>query len=462
MLDKTKTISAVATGEGGAIAVIRVSGKDSVSAVEAIFQSVNNKKLTDQKGFTVHYGYIRNADNQIVDDVLVTLFKSPNSYTGEDIVEISCHASPYIKNEILKLLGGNGVEAAAPGEFTLRAFLNGKLDLSQAEAVADIIASENKASHNIAVNQIRGGYSEEISRLRERLIELLSLLELELDFSEEDVEFADRGKLNALIVEIYDKISALRDSFSLGNILKNGIPIAIVGNPNAGKSTLLNSLLNEDKALVSDIPGTTRDVIEDSVNINGIKCRFIDTAGIRETKDVLENMGIERTYESISKASVILLVCETGDTIDDIRSVIESIGNREDQKLIVVVNKSDKKNRSVINRDKNSELDKYPVVEISAKYGDNIQELKNIIFETVGLNNISNDTVIVSNSRHYNSLSEAKASIERVVEGLKTNIPPDLLAQDIRACLHYLSEITGNITSEDVLQSIFSNFCIGK
>lgn len=461
-MDKTKTISAVATGEGGAIAVIRVSGKDSVSAVEAIFQSVNNKKLTDQKGFTVHYGYIRNADNQIVDDVLVTLFKSPNSYTGEDIVEISCHASPYIKNEILKLLGGNGVEAAAPGEFTLRAFLNGKLDLSQAEAVADIIASENKASHNIAVNQIRGGYSEEISRLRERLIELLSLLELELDFSEEDVEFADRGKLNALIVEIYDKISALRDSFSLGNILKNGIPIAIVGNPNAGKSTLLNSLLNEDKALVSDIPGTTRDVIEDSVNINGIKCRFIDTAGIRETKDVLENMGIERTYESISKASVILLVCETGDTIDDIRSVIESIGNREDQKLIVVVNKSDKKNRSVINRDKNSELDKYPVVEISAKYGDNIQELKNIIFETVGLNNISNDTVIVSNSRHYNSLSEAKASIERVVEGLKTNIPPDLLAQDIRACLHYLSEITGNITSEDVLQSIFSNFCIGK
>jgi len=461
-LDKTKTISAVATGEGGAIAVIRVSGKDSVSAVEAIFQSVNNKKLTDQKGFTVHYGYIRNADNQIVDDVLVTLFKSPNSYTGEDIVEISCHASPYIKNEILKLLGGNGVEAAAPGEFTLRAFLNGKLDLSQAEAVADIIASENKASHNIAVNQIRGGYSEEISRLRERLIELLSLLELELDFSEEDVEFADRGKLNALIVEIYDKISALRDSFSLGNILKNGIPIAIVGNPNAGKSTLLNSLLNEDKALVSDIPGTTRDVIEDSVNINGIKCRFIDTAGIRETKDVLENMGIERTYESISKASVILLVCETGDTIDDIRSVIESIGNREDQKLIVVVNKSDKKNRSVINRDKNSELDKYPVVEISAKYGDNIQELKNIIFETVGLNNISNDTVIVSNSRHYNSLSEAKASIERVVEGLKTNIPPDLLAQDIRACLHYLSEITGNITSEDVLQSVFSNFCIGK
>lgn len=461
-MDKTKTISAVATGEGGAIAVIRVSGKDSVSAVEAIFQSVNNKKLTDQKGFTVHYGYIRNADNQIVDDVLVTLFKSPNSYTGEDIVEISCHASPYIKNEILKLLGGNGVEAAAPGEFTLRAFLNGKLDLSQAEAVADIIASENKASHNIAVNQIRGGYSEEISRLRERLIELLSLLELELDFSEEDVEFADRGKLNALIVEIYDKISALRDSFSLGNILKNGIPIAIVGNPNAGKSTLLNSLLNEDKALVSDIPGTTRDVIEDSVNINGIKCRFIDTAGIRETKDVLENMGIERTYESISKASVILLVCETGDTIDDIRSVIESIGNREDQKLIVVVNKSDKKNRSVINRDKNSELDKYPVVEISAKYGDNIQELKNIIFETVGLNNISNDTVIVSNSRHYNSLSEAKASIERVVEGLKTNIPPDLLAQDIRACLHYLSEITGNITSEDVLQSVFSNFCIGK
>ncbi|MCC8089443.1 MAG: tRNA uridine-5-carboxymethylaminomethyl(34) synthesis GTPase MnmE [Rikenellaceae bacterium] len=465
-MNNSKTISALATGEGGAIAVIRVSGANSVTAVDSIFTGIKNKKLEDQKGFTVHYGFIKNSVGEVVDDVIVTLFKAPNSYTGEDMVEISCHASGYIKNEILRLLAVNGVDPAGAGEFTLRAFMNGKLDLSQAEAVADIIASESKVSHDLAVNQIRGGYSEEIGGLRAKLIELLSLLELELDFSEEDVEFADRRELKELVQKIEAKILSLKDSFALGNILKNGIPVAIVGNPNAGKSTLLNKLLNEDKALVSDIPGTTRDLIEDSVNINGVQCRFIDTAGIRETEDMLENMGIKRTFESIGKASVILLVCDIADADENILKVLNGMDLRDNQHTIVVLNKNDKyKNAVSANRITGlKKLTNLPVITVSAKYGIGIDELKQMILSSVGYKNVIDysSNIIVTNSRHSQALSGAVVAIDRVLSGLDMELSGDLLAEDLRTALHYLSEITGDITSEDILKSIFANFCIGK
>jgi tRNA modification GTPase len=462
-----ETICAPATALGGAIAVIRVSGPASMSICGKIFFPMDSAiKLTDQKGYTVMFGEIRSAE-EIIDEVLLTVFRSPHSYTGEDSAEISCHASPYIIRKILELLIVNGAISANPGEFTQRAFFNGKMDLSQAEAVADVISSTAVSSHRIALNQMRGGFSAEIGRLRSDLLNFASLIELELDFGEEDVEFADRDKLRIMIEGVKELADNLSGSFKIGNALKNGIPVVIVGKPNSGKSTLLNALLMEEKAIVSDIPGTTRDSIEDTLVIDGIEYRFIDTAGLRETSDVIEAMGIRKTHEKIDQASVILLIDEISDSSESINLRAQSVREliRESAKhLIILINKTD--TDSV---DRQSELKKKIEIEegesllfISAKEKSGLDDLRSKLGEITVKGKFSSDDVIITNIRHYEVLLKVSESLGRVLSGLHDKIPEDLIAIDIRQAIHYLGEITGEITSDEILGNIFRNFCIGK
>lgn len=453
------TICALSTATGGALGIIRVSGKDAVCITEMIFHSANGKKLTDAKPNTLHYGEIYDntemQTDKAIDDVVVSIFRAPHSYSGEDSVEISCHGSQYILNKVLQLLIQNGCRQAEPGEFTKRAFLNGKMDLSQAEAVADLIASTSKAAHDVALSQLKGNISNELATLREHLLRIASLVELELDFSEEDVNFAERQELLALAKRIHEKISSLLHSFQTGKTLKEGIPVAIVGKTNVGKSTIINRLLHDDKAIVSDIHGTTRDAIEDTTIINGVTFRFIDTAGLRETTDTIENIGIQLTHKKILQASIILWVVDTPPTAEEIEEMQnECVGKQ----LILLFNKSD------INPATSSVQAKLSAqLHISAKYDNDISVLEQTIYQAANLPDISENDVIVTNTRHYEALLRAETSIVQVIKGLNENISGDLLAEDIRHCTHILAEITGGeIQSTDILNSIFSHFCIGK
>ena len=461
------TICALATPGTGAIAVIRVSGPESYSIVGKLFHpAAEGKKLSEQQPNTIHLGTIHDGE-KLVDEVLVSLFRAPHSYTGEDLIEISCHGSPYIQQKILELLVTHGATPARPGEFTQRAFMNGKMDLSQAEAVADLVAAESEGAHRVALQQLRGGFSDKLKELRSRLLHFTSMIELELDFSEEDVEFADRKELVRLVDEITLLIAELTGSFRLGNVLKNGVPVAIVGRTNVGKSTLLNALLNEERAIVSEIEGTTRDTIEDTINLEGITFRFIDTAGLRETADTIENLGIRRTYQKIRQASIVLLLTEAGDDPEIIRQSIKAIRDQisgSGKQMIVVLNKSD-----MITDAKLQELIKgvhleagEKIISLSAEKRENIGGLNDLLLETVQISSIRHQDVLISNVRHYNALKSAAESLTRVSEGLASALPSDLLAQDIREALHYLGEITGEVTTDEILGNIFRNFCVGK
>ncbi|GAB1309040.1 tRNA uridine-5-carboxymethylaminomethyl(34) synthesis GTPase MnmE [Urechidicola sp. KH5] len=461
------TIIASATPSGiGAVAIIRLSGPESISIVNSFFQSKNKKKdLTKVKSHTLHLGAIVDG-KRIIDEVLVSVFKNPHSYTGEDVVEINCHGSIYIQQEIMQLFLRNGCRTATNGEFTLRAFTNGKMDLSQAEAVADLIASDSKASHQIALQQMRGGFSNEIALLREQLLNFASLIELELDFSGEDVEFADRNQFRALIDKLSSMLKSLIDSFALGNVFKNGIPVAIVGEPNVGKSTLLNALLNEEKAIVSDIAGTTRDAIEDEIAINGVTFRFIDTAGIRDTQDVVENIGIQKTFEKIEQAQLVILLLNAENLAGN-NEVLEQVQNDtlelqdkyQNKRIITIINKidliSEKEGQFILNRIEDS-------FGLSAKNKVGIDSLINELTNLVNVGALSNNQTIVSNNRHFEALTNALAAIKEVENGMDLGISSDLLAIDIRQALFHLGEITGQVTTDDLLGNIFSNFCIGK
>ncbi|MBI9068812.1 MAG: tRNA uridine-5-carboxymethylaminomethyl(34) synthesis GTPase MnmE [Salinivirgaceae bacterium] len=457
------TICAISTASGnGAIALIRLSGSEAYSIVSKIFQSKNDSlDLSKVKPQTIHFGTISDGET-IIDEVLLSIFKAPNTFTGENIVEISCHGSIYIQQKILQLLLKNGAQLAQPGEFTQRAYMNGKMDLSQAEAVADLIASTNAAAHKIAMNQMRGGFSNELKKLRAELLQFISLIELELDFSEEDVEFADRTQLLALINKIETIISALIKSFELGNAIKNGVPVAIVGEPNVGKSTLLNAILNEDKAIVSDIAGTTRDAIEDTFNYNGVAFRFIDTAGLRETTDTIESLGIERTYQKINQAKVVLALFDAIDSNEKISlellKIFEKAG--EDKQVILVRNKVDTSENDIVKIDNNN---LFSQVNISAKNKQNIDELLEEIGKAIRLDSLENNEVIVSNIRHMEALSLAFEALARAKDGMQMGISNDFLAMDIREVIHHLAGITGDeISTDEILGNIFGHFCIGK
>ena len=460
------TIAAISTAPGiGGIAVIRVSGSYAIKNCDKIFvPTKKDSSILKQIPNTVSFGSIIDSDNETIDEVLVTVFHAPHSFTGEDIVEISCHGSVFVQQQILHLLLENGCELAKPGEFTQRAFLNGKMDLSQAEAVADLIASNSAASHRMAMNQMRGGFSNELQKLRTQLLDFVSLVELELDFNEEDVEFANRSQLKSLAIEIEKLISKLSDSFRVGNALKNGIPVAIVGETNVGKSTLLNVLLNEEKAIVSDIHGTTRDVIEDAVNIEGITFRFIDTAGIRDTKDKIESMGIERTYQKIEQASIVLWIIDCTQITEHIEWLTERIAKRsEGKKVILVFNKIDK-----IAEDEREILSQLfeqfegERIYISARERINTEGLKKTLIAAAQLPEIHSGDVVVSNIRHFEALKKAQSAIVRVIDGLDSEISGDFLSQDIRECMYHLGEITGQISNNEILGNIFGKFCIGK
>ena len=453
-----ETIIALATPTGlGAISVIRISGLNAISITEKLFKSKGNKKLSNQNSHTVHLGHLI-KNNHELDEVLVTIFKGPHSYTGENTVEISCHGSTYIQQEIIDLFIENGIRVANPGEFTLRAFINGKMDLNQAEAVADLIASENEGSHKLAMEQMKNGFSNDLKKLRAELLHFSSMIELELDFSQEDVEFAERSEFKKLTVRIQNELEKLIDSFKSGNVLKNGISVAIAGKPNAGKSSLLNTLLNEDKAIVSDIPGTTRDSIEDSLVIDGINFRFTDTAGLRETKDIIESKGIEKTKEKINNARVLIYLFDSNDTtFSEISSDLKSF-KRKDLSVLLVRNKIDIKNT---NQKLITELDKFELIEISANNPESVSLLKKRLVNEINILNPYTNTII-SNSRHYEALMKALKAIEEVNVGLKSDISGDLLSVDIRKSIEHLAEITGEITNDDVLGNIFANFCIGK
>ncbi len=462
-------IVALATASGaGAVAIIRISGPEAITIAASCFKSVTkNKELTSQKTHTIHLGHIVD-DKRTIDEVLVSIFKNPNSYTGENVIEISCHGSVYIQQEIIQLLLRKGCRMADAGEFTLRAFLNGKLDLSQAEAVADLIASDNEASHQIAMQQMRGGFSSEIAKLREELMNFASLIELELDFAEEDVEFADRSQFKALVERISFVLKRLIDSFAVGNVIKNGIPVAIVGEPNVGKSTLLNALLNEERAIVSDIAGTTRDTIEDELVIEGIGFRFIDTAGIRETEDVVESIGIKKTFEKMEQAQVVVLLfsAEEFKTENQRLTVeIEKIKNRFPLKpLVIIINKADiltTTEKESINVTL-SAAEGLQYLLLSAKTGVGVEELKEKLIGFVNTGALRNNETIVTNTRHYDSLLKAFEEIDKVKSGLEMGLSGDLMAIDIRQALYHFGEITGEITSDDLLGNIFANFCIGK
>jgi len=453
-----ETIIALATPNGlGAISVIRISGLNAISVTEKLFKPKGNKKLSNQKSHTVHLGHLMKNGHEL-DEVLVTLFKGPHSYTGENTIEISCHGSTFIQQEIIDLFIENGIRVANPGEFTLRAFINGKMDLNQAEAVADLIASENEGSHKLAMEQMKNGFSNDLKKLRAELLHFSSMIELELDFSQEDVEFAERSEFKKLTVKIQTELEKLIDSFKSGNVLKNGISVAIAGKPNAGKSSLLNTLLNEDKAIVSDIPGTTRDSIEDSLVIDGINFRFTDTAGLRETEDIIESKGIEKTKEKINNARILIYLFDSNDTtFNEINSDIKSF-KREDLSVLLVRNKVDLKNT---NQNLINQLEKFEIIEISANNIDSVSSLKKRLVNEINILNPYTDTVI-SNSRHYEALMKALKAIKEVNIGLKSDISGDLLSVDIRKSIEHLAEITGEITNDDVLGNIFANFCIGK
>ncbi len=450
-MERQSTICAPATAIGGAISVIRISGHNAVSVVNGIF----SKDIADARGYTLHYGEIPD-----VDDVVVSVYRETKSYTGEDCVEISCHGSRYIVQTILDLLCKNGCRLAMPGEFTKRAFLNGKLDLAQAEAVADLISSTNKATHQMAMSQMRGGFSHELEQLRLQILHLTSLLELELDFSDhEDIEFADRTEICKLNSQLLDKLQTLADSFKAGNALKNGIPVAIIGAPNVGKSTLLNVLLKEDKAIVSDIQGTTRDLIEDTVQIEGITFRFIDTAGLRKTTDKIEQLGIERSIRAARSAQIVILLSQQGIPFPDISELEEE--GQPTPAIIRVLNKCDLTlpdssylyHRQVMNQD----------IHISSKTGAGMQLLTDALIYKAQVPHISQNDVIVTNARHYHALSLAIEDVKRTQQALADNLPVDLIAEDLRHCIHHLAEITGGeITSDEVLHNIFKNFCVGK
>jgi tRNA modification GTPase len=457
------TIIALATPSGsGAIAVIRLSGKDAISIGSNFFESISGKTLSQQKSHTVHLGHI--IDNpRVIDEVLVTIFKDPHSYTGENVVEISCHGSLYIQQEIIQLFLRNGCRMANAGEFTLRAFLNGKLDLSQAEAVADLIASDSEASHKIAMQQMRGGFSNEIKLLRDELLNFASLIELELDFAEEDVEFANRDEFYKLINRIIDVLKRLIDSFAVGNVIKNGIPVAIVGEPNVGKSTLLNALLNEDRAIVSEIAGTTRDTIEDEISIGGMAFRFIDTAGIRETEDIVESIGIKKTFEKIEQAEVVIYLFDSTQYEilgSKFKVELEKIKNKYPQKpLIVLANKIDRIDDIQIAK-MQTEIPEIQL--LSAKSGFGVEQLTISLLNLINTGALRNNETIVTNSRHYDALLKAFEEIQKVKYGLDSGLSGDLLAIDIRQALFHFGEITGEITNDDLLGNIFANFCIGK
>lgn len=462
-----ETIVALATPAGaGAVAIIRISGNDAIKITNEVFQSVSNKDLTRQKTHTIHLGHIIDGQKTL-DQVLVSVFRNPNSYTGEDVIEISCHGSVFIQQQIIQLLLRKGCRMAQPGEFTLRSFLNGKMDLSQAEAVADLINSDNEASHQIAMQQMRGGFSSEIAKLREELLNFASLIELELDFSEEDVEFADRSQFKELLTRIEFVLKRLIDSFAVGNVIKNGIPVAIVGEPNVGKSTLLNALLNEERAIVSDIAGTTRDTIEDELVIDGIGFRFIDTAGIRDTKDVVENIGIQKTFEKIEQAQVVILLLDAKElqvSSFKFQVEIEKIKNKYPQKpLVVIINKVDLLSEQELNVIK-TELETLNLKPetISAKQKIGIEELKNTLLSFVNTGALRNNETIVTNTRHYDSLLKALEEIQKVRFGLESGLSADLMAIDIRQALYYFGEITGQVSNDELLGNIFANFCIGK
>ncbi len=467
MLKNETTICAPATSGGGAIAIIRISGPQSIEICEKIFVPADrNLNLKEQKGYTIVFGDIRRG-NEIIDEVLISIFRAPHSFTGEDSAEISCHASPYIQQKIMELLISHGAVAAKPGEFTQRAFLNGKMDLSRAEAIADLVASESRMAHRIAIKQMKGSFSNEISILRADLLHFASLIELELDFGEEDVEFADRNSLFEIVDKVLDVSRELISSFSLGNAVKKGIPVVIAGNPNTGKSTLLNRLLMEERAIVSEIPGTTRDAIEDTVIIEGIQFRFIDTAGLRDTTDMIENMGIRKAHEKISGASVILLVADINEGIGPVNVLLKKIREQftDDKKIVILVNKADNDlygNRRIMQQNIVPEPDE-SLLFISAKTGDGINELKILLGRLADdAGRLNTESVIISNIRHYEALLQVTDSLKRVRSGLENNLQEDLIAIDIRHAIHYLGEITGEITTDEILQNIFRNFCIGK
>jgi tRNA modification GTPase len=461
------TIIALATPSGiGAVAMIRISGEKSIELVNSHFRSkYGDKDLSKVDSHTIHLGNLQDGD-RILDEVLISVFKNPRSYTGENVVEINCHGSVYIQQEILQFFIKNGVRHANPGEFTLRAFLNGKMDLSQAEAVADLITSNSEASHKVALQQMRGGFSIKIAFLREQLLNFASLIELELDFAEEDVEFADRTEFKKLIGEISSVLKSLIDSFALGNVLKNGIPVAIVGEPNVGKSTLLNALLNEDKAIVSEIAGTTRDAIEDEISIEGVNYRFIDTAGIRKTTDTIESIGIKKTFEKIKQAQLIIYLLDASllengkNNIPSILDDIEQLKNQNPNKqFVAIANKADLISASTV---KALQTEISDVVPLSAKHKQGIELLLKTLINLVNTGALSANETIVSNSRHFEALNNALNSIKEVQQGIDNAISSDLFAIDIRQALFHLGEITGEVSTEDLLGNIFSNFCIGK
>jgi len=452
------TIVALATPPGaGAIAIIRLSGKEAITIATEVFNSISGKELLKQKSHTVHLGNIVDG-SRIIDEVLATVFKNPNSYTGENVVEFSCHGSSYIQQEIIQLLLRKGCRMATAGEFTLQAFLNGKMDLSQAEAVADLIASDSKASHQLAIQQMRGGFSTEIEELRIQLLNFASLIELELDFSEEDVEFANREEFQKLIKKITILLKKLIDSFATGNVLKNGIPVAIVGRPNSGKSTLLNSLLNEERAIVSNIAGTTRDTIEDEITIGGIRFRFIDTAGLRETTDEIEKIGVERALEKLEKSAIyIYLFDSTEMSVLEVKKELDNFTTTSKQ--LIVANKIDKASKEELFAINNSNL---PFLTISAKSKDSLDVLSSSLLNIAGIEALDSNQLMLTNSRHYDVLIKSLEEISKVQEGIDNHLTGDLLAIDLRQALYFLGEITGKVSNDDLLGNIFANFCIGK
>ena len=475
----THTICAVSTASGGAIGVVRVSGSQAISITEHIFRAVNGKPLSERKASSLTFGHIVDENDKVVDEVLVSLFRAPHSYTGEDATEISCHGSSYILQRVVQLLLAAGCEAAAPGEFTQRAFLNGKMDLSQAEAVADVIASTTAASHQVAMSQMRGDFSKQLGALREQLVHLTSLLELELDFSDhEDLEFADRSALDAIASQIESVTQRLADSFATGNVLKNGLPVAIVGSTNSGKSTLLNALLHDDRAIVSDVHGTTRDVIEDTFTLGGTLFRFIDTAGLRSTEDVVEQMGIARSRQKLEEAKIVLFVVDATQVASQMEAlgteILEALNGRP---LVVLFNKADLLEEKAMNDLLTQPLahwisgvslssqqePKIVKLSISAKEGLGLDTLTDTLVGLAQENTTSAGDIIVTNARHYAALTAALADIRRVRQGLSTHLSGDFVAQDLRECLFHLAEITGGaVTTDEVLGTIFKNFCVGK
>ncbi|MBR4312240.1 MAG: tRNA uridine-5-carboxymethylaminomethyl(34) synthesis GTPase MnmE [Bacteroidaceae bacterium] len=475
----TDTICAIATAQGGAIGIIRVSGPNAISITSKHFRPIQGAPLTERKARTAIFGHLIGTDGAMLDEVLITLFRAPHSYTGEDSVEISCHGSSYILQQALRLLIDSGCRLAAPGEYTQRAFLNGKMDLSQAEAVADLIASTSAATHRLALSQLRGGFSQELSALRDKLLHLTSLMELELDFSDhEELEFADRSELSQIANDIERVIARLTHSFNVGNAIKNGVPVAIIGETNVGKSTLLNALVGEERAIVSDIHGTTRDVIEDTVNLHGITFRFIDTAGIRQTTDVVESIGIERTYQKMQQASIVLWMIDATNssqlTIDKGQLIMEKgefsnfslltlHSSLENKPLLLLFNKCDQ-----VSPEERTALEQAyahidaPKLFISAKSRIGLDTLESHLVEAAALPDISQSDVIVTNARHYEALTHALDAIRRVQDGLAMNLSGDFVSQDLRECIHHLSDIVGEVSTDSVLQNIFKHFCIGK